>query len=354
MLQLLLACSAALDVFSSGGRDTAGTVYSCFRIPSLVRAADGSLIAFAEGRRGGCGDHGDVRIVSSTSHDDGATWSNISQVLFEAGHTIGNPAAVTDRKTGTIHLLFSRDNQQVFVSRSSDHGGTWTPRENLTAQLKPNPDPAAWIATGPPGGVQLASGRLVAAIYYNPPDQSTRSVAVFSDDGGDSWVKGSDVPFGPGVYIGGEDQVVPFGPADGLAMFMRCRITYSDDVGHNHAIAFSTDGGSTWGNATRLGTVLSSYCQGSIAATPTGGLLISAPSTGNGGRSNLTVWAATPAAPAAFKFVTTLYAGSLLTRRCCRHCSHASSSTSLNAMARATSPSRPSSTRPSWCSSGSL
>ena len=111
------------------------------------------------------------------SSDDGATWSNISQVAVEPGHTIGNPAAITDLTTGTIHLLSSRDNNQVFGSTSPDGGATWTARRNLTAELKPNPDPAAFVATGPPGGVQLASGRLVAGAYFNPPNQSTRAYA---------------------------------------------------------------------------------------------------------------------------------------------------------------------------------
>jgi sialidase-1 len=51
-----------VDVFVSG-RDG----YHTFRIPAVVRAADGTLIAFAEGRKHSRGDAGDIDLVCRRS-----------------------------------------------------------------------------------------------------------------------------------------------------------------------------------------------------------------------------------------------------------------------------------------------
>lgn len=66
--------------------------YFCFRIPALLFTSNGSLLAFAEGRGQHtrvCSDHGDVHIVVKRSSDLGKTWSNLTVVYTEIGHTIG-------------------------------------------------------------------------------------------------------------------------------------------------------------------------------------------------------------------------------------------------------------------------
>ena len=66
--------------------------YYCFRIPALLFNIKGTLLAFAEGRgkhTGSCDDHGDVHIVVKRSSDLGQTWSNLTIVHMESGHTIG-------------------------------------------------------------------------------------------------------------------------------------------------------------------------------------------------------------------------------------------------------------------------
>ena len=68
--------------------------YYCFRIPALLFTNKGTLLAFAEGRgrtTNVCSDHGDVHIVLKRSSDMGQTWSNLSIVHEETGHTIGEP-----------------------------------------------------------------------------------------------------------------------------------------------------------------------------------------------------------------------------------------------------------------------
>ena len=304
-----------IDVFSREQTDSAGLSYFCFRIPALARTANGSLVAFAEGRHVNCDDAGDVRLVRRISHDEGATWSAIDQVKAEAGHTIGNPCPVVDLLTGHVHLLYSRDNMETFVTHSTDGGHSWGPSTNLTGALKLQLDPARpFVATGPPGGLQLDSGRLVAAFYYNGLN-GTRSAAIVSDDHGASWKRGSDVYVSATplpnassvVYNGGESQVAryPDGGRDGMVMLMRVRGDFTpppsspmspteypppNAVDHNHATAISKDGGDTWSPASLL-HIESPYCEGSIA-TVGDRLFLSTPSTKNGARANLTLWSA--------------------------------------------------------------
>src|SRR5213592_1277112 len=45
--------------------------YSCFRIPAVVHATNGDVLAFAEGRVADCGDDGDIDIVLRRSTDGG-------------------------------------------------------------------------------------------------------------------------------------------------------------------------------------------------------------------------------------------------------------------------------------------
>ena len=84
-------------------------------------------------------------------------------------------------------------------------------------------------------------------------------------------------------------------------------------VNHNHALSFSDDGGSTWSNSSLL-HIQTTFCEGSIVGTPGGRLLISAPSTSNGGRANISVFASAKGGGGVgvptFAPLTTLYEGS--------------------------------------------
>ena len=76
----------------------------------------------------------------------------------------GNPAPVLDATTGKIILAYCRDNKQVFTIESSDEGANWGNVSNITAAVT-EPD---WnfVGTGPPGGIQLPSGRLIIGKVY--------------------------------------------------------------------------------------------------------------------------------------------------------------------------------------------
>jgi hypothetical protein len=66
---------------------------------------------------------------------------------------------VYDSKRGVLLLPCCRNNTNVLLLNSTDSGLTWSLPRDLTSQVS---QPSwSWYATGPPGGVQLASGRLL-------------------------------------------------------------------------------------------------------------------------------------------------------------------------------------------------
>ena len=182
---------------------TSGTGgYHTVHIPALV-SARGVLVAFAEGRRAGGADNGDIEVVSRRSTDGGCTWGPVRRVADNGYDTVGNPAPVFDPETGRIVLLTVRQSgkvtqadiqagrvsaaagRRVYVQTSSDNGVTWTtPREITSATQKSS---WRWYATGPGHGIALASGRLVIPADHTGAGLLRGSHLLLSDDHGRTW-----------------------------------------------------------------------------------------------------------------------------------------------------------------------
>ena len=192
---------AAADVWISGEGG-----YHTYRIPSVVRAPDGALLAFCEGRKGGRGDTGDIDLVMKRSTDGGATWGP-QRVLWDDGPNVcGNPCPVLDRDTGILHLFLThnlgRDHESeiiagtssgtrtVWVMTSADGGLEWSAPREVTASTKRRD--WTWYATGPGVGIQLEvgphAGRLVIPCDHIEADtRRYYSHVLLSDDHGATW-----------------------------------------------------------------------------------------------------------------------------------------------------------------------
>jgi sialidase-1 len=180
-------------LFSSG---QAG--YFCFRIPALVVTGKGTVLAFAEARKTNCADWDEIDLVVKRSEDGGKTWSDLRALFHEDKRSINQPTPIVDRQTGSVVLVFCKDNQSVFVTHSSDDGQTWSQPREITERTK---DPTwKYVAAGPGHGIQLSNGRLLLAAWGDtspgpvtwPPTwgEIEFTFTIFSDDHGQTWQRG--------------------------------------------------------------------------------------------------------------------------------------------------------------------
>jgi len=303
-----MVCAAAISavcfgentVFKSGNDG-----YAAYRIPAIVRAADGSLVAFAEARLGGLSDTGKIDIVAKRSEDCGKTWSAQKLVVGDGANTCGNPVPILERKSGDIVLVYcwnlgedkehnilnkkSKDTRKIFVIRSSDCGKTWSAPADITAEVKPAN--ATWIASGPGGGIQIDGGkfdgRLVVAVnVFTFPEKQNFAGAIFSDDFGKTWKPGK---FGFCAFAN-ESQIAQ---ADEKTLVLNSRF-HKRPIREqkSRVVSFSEDGGESWGGSFHDAELVEPICEGSLISVKREGaprLLVFANPADPDARRNMTV-----------------------------------------------------------------
>jgi sialidase-1 len=252
-----------VDVFTP---TSDGLEYKNYRIPALVVTKQGTLLAFAEGRRV-ASDHNKGPIVAKRSTDGGKSWQSLQIVAEHGRNSLNNPTPVVLPDTGRILVFYqlfpehyhSRaiPNQGVrlvamgydgprvvrtFRVQSDDDGQTWSKPKDISRQMK-RPAPVLFNITGPGVGIVLEKGEFRGRIVL-PSSQAVisngkrvyGSYATYSDDGGVSWTLGEPTPDAR-KGTGGETQIVEL--RDGRLM-MDVRAS-----GHRR-LATSSDGGHTW------------------------------------------------------------------------------------------------------------
>lgn len=230
--------------------------YGCYKIPTLLRTANGTLLAMIEARKFSCDDRGYIDLQLRRSHDDGKTWGPSEFVHGNSTNaqwtSVGDANMVQDSTTGTIWLLHTRNNSHMFLSYSDDEGASWSSPRDVTASLKLGYPAQSWIGTGHAGGIQLSNGphkgRLIIPAYSNT------SYTVYSDDHGKTWGIGGAV----GCALkacGGENQMAETGSytIDGtpiLIMSTRDSPKLPPGItGKGYRLqALSYDGGLSWGD----------------------------------------------------------------------------------------------------------
>ena len=135
---------------------------SHYRIPSMVVAADGSLVAFAEGR-GTSGDPGNgapTSIKSRRSTDNGQTWSAYQAIHEVSGQAFSDPRPMLDKSTGRLFVFYTKwdidcaqngncvpfddPNHKLLYRTSDDNGQTWSPATDVIDQVRD----VNWFANG--------------------------------------------------------------------------------------------------------------------------------------------------------------------------------------------------------------
>ena len=248
--------------------------YACFRIPAVIATANGDLLAFAEGRKNGCSDTGDIDLVVKRSSDNGRTWEPLT-VVWDAGpNTAGNPAPVLDASSGRIILLSThnlgidrepeiinqtaQDTRRVFRLISEDDGRSWSEPHEITASVK-LPE-WTWYATGPGSGTQLTRGPhagrlLIACDHIEAQTKHYYSHVIYSDDGGLTWELGGSTP----QHQVNESEVAEL---TGGSLLLNMR-NYAAGERHRK-IAHSFDGGATWTDLASDSTLIEPICQASL------------------------------------------------------------------------------------------
>jgi len=188
------------DLFNTSMRDGV----ACYRIPALVTAVNGDLVAVMDERVTSCADLGgnkDINIVGRRSGDGGMTWSDLETIVdHEFGKSASDPSLIVDRETGELFLFYNfmdleneADIYSLHVIKSRDHGKTWSEPEDITAQIT-RPEwrtDFKFITSG--RGIQTRSGVLLHTLV-----NLQRGLHIFSSrDHGKTW-DCIDTPIRPG------------------------------------------------------------------------------------------------------------------------------------------------------------
>lgn len=288
-------------VFKGGDFDS-----KYYRIPAIVTAKDGSLVAIADKRIEHNGDlPAKIDIVSRRSTDNGKTWSEyITVAENDSIGGCGDAAVVVDEKTGDILAIFSHGNglwqdspAHITVVRSQDNGLTWGEMLDINPQIYTE-DPedtdkinvtAGFASSG--HALQLNDGRIMFALVTRKAGEDQFKVyAVYSDDGGETW----QVSKTPGSLDGDESKIVEL--ADGT-LIMSVRNRYRDKKYDNRRLfSYSYDRGETWTEEmTPVMDIIDPACNGDIIRYTYDGndiLLQSVPGSPNK-RENVTIYAST-------------------------------------------------------------
>ncbi|GAA2731908.1 sialidase family protein [Streptomyces nogalater] len=299
--------------------------YAVYRIPAVVKTRPGTLLAFAEGRRGGAQDSGDIDVVLRRSADGGCTWGPLTVVAAGHGDTRGNPAPVVDPRTGDIVLLTCgnsgsatearimrgevtpQQGRRVYVQRSADDGRHFTAPRDITDAVK-RPD-WRWYATGPGHALALTHGPhtgrlLIPANHSAAPPAGSRDTgqeakyygghALYSDDMGLTWHLGFVDAVYDGVTNANETSAAQL--PDGR-VYLAARDQNGTAPG-NRLDSHSGDGGRTLDRPYAAQPTLDAVpvVQGSVLQpdTPGAPLLFSAPSVPTARRA-LALWASADA-----------------------------------------------------------
>jgi len=272
-------------------------LFQSVRIPNIVVATDGTVLAFANSGR-----------LLRRSEDGGKNWSPVQTVGDDA-----RGSAIVDENSKDVMVVCARGG---YLWRSSDHGKTW---KRETISIKPNP-----LGHGIPDGIPAQTacsesgvtlhygkhkGRLLMPARVQPPEGNNDqewwpynyNTAIYSDDGGKTWQTSGPVQSGTG-----EGTLAEL--SDG-SIYYNSRSHMSVD--HRRRIAWSHDGGRMfvdWQVSEHLfevgqpfyfkyGTKPSYGCNAGLVRLPlecTGGkdvLLFSTPDDPGGSRVRMTVWA---------------------------------------------------------------
>ncbi|MCX6858226.1 MAG: sialidase family protein [Verrucomicrobia bacterium] len=264
-----------------GGKDG----YPAYRIPSIVVSKKGSVLAFAEARKT-LADQAQNDIVTKRSTDGGATWGALKLIHDDGENSLNNPTAVVEQQSGRVFLMYQRIPAHLkeaskntdtgfagenvyrnFLVWSDDDGVTWSTPLDVTTTTK-RPDRATTICSGPGIGIQLTrgphKGRLVIP-FNEGPFWLWQNFSVFSDDAGQSWKTGVDVPGAmvPDAKMGQRSQINEVQMVELSDGSVRLDSRQFGGA-KTRKTAVSRDGGLTWSGITDIADIRDPSCMAGV------------------------------------------------------------------------------------------
>ena len=225
--------------------------YATYRIPGIVVARSGVVLAYTSARHG-TSDWADIDIVLRRSEDGGKTWLPSRRIAGDGHGVTDNPVAIADYQTGSIHFLYQKNYERCYYMRSDDNGRTFTVPIDITPVFEQFRKEYDWhvIAPGVGHAVQLKNGRLLVPIWMStgtPTSPTSRAhhpsaiATVYSDDHGRTWHRGE--------IVANSSEDLP-DPSESMAVQLPDGSVYlsirNESKRHRRAFALSPDGSSHW------------------------------------------------------------------------------------------------------------
>ena len=284
---IYLSCTESLapleiQLFKNGEGE-----YACYRIPAIIKTQEGTLMAFAEGRKTGCSDFGNVDILLRMSYDDGLHWTEM-EVVAEFGELqAGNPAPVEDLfdshfSEGRVFLFYNtgdvsehdmrlgKGNREVHFITSADQGKNWSEPTNITNQVHFNSTTTQaekdWRtnATTPGHAFQFTKAPYMGRIYVpanhsqGEPQESFneyRAFGFYTDN------HGKDFQTSPDLNTPSSNEAIGVELDDGSLML---NVREQNGARKERLIAISTSGGKQWDTEYYDSELISPVCQSSV------------------------------------------------------------------------------------------
>ena len=170
--------------------------YISMRIPGIIEAPDGSLVAYYECRTGG--DWSAIDLCCRKSFDCGKTWSERQILVSGKGRSaMNNPVMIVCGEK--VIFLYCEGYKRLFCRISLDSAQSFGEARELTDTVDKQMGNTFWsnLAVGPGHGIVTSKGRLIVTmwlaanrsdIYAHVPSFVT---TLYSDDEGESWRLGN-------------------------------------------------------------------------------------------------------------------------------------------------------------------
>ncbi len=266
--------SLAKDIFI-GGVDG----YKVYRIPGMLVIPRGAvlkngkqlkqdrIIVMAEARRDGALDTGVIDLVQKISDDGGNSWSEqqiICQYIEQDMHgKCGNATPVFDHITGTVFLAYNLSGIPIdapegsrphksYMKTSNNGGLSWNEGKELAM---PN------SVFGPGHGIQKKfapfNHRLVIPYNTSVGGQGS-SIALYSDDYGETWLQGGK------LGSGNENEIAELSNGNLIMATRHIAPVGSPPDPNGRLFSISDNGGASWEKTSLNQKLPTPICQASL------------------------------------------------------------------------------------------